>query len=118
MSLVSVIFDGAGREKTMVSPLVATPTAARSVPGPLSAVLVTVIVAARNSAGAIASASVRQRTNGIWPMVLRAFVFTPDSAKSAGETYQAGDLFKSCVCGLRALHWCVPATTGCHEDRR
>src|SRR5215471_8246713 len=82
--------EGIGSAKLIVSPFWALARAARSVPAPLSAVLVTVIVAARKWANAAARANVRQRTNGIWPMVFGAFVFTPDSAKSEGETYQRG----------------------------
>src|SRR5712671_2670317 len=44
--LVSVMVAGVIREKLIVSPLAAPASASRSVPGPLSAVLVTVIVAA------------------------------------------------------------------------
>src|SRR5438874_10653096 len=45
--LVNVILDPAGSEKLMTSPSAAVATALRSVPGPLSALLVTVMVAAR-----------------------------------------------------------------------
>src|SRR5258706_11055818 len=45
--LVNVILDPAGREKLMTSPSAVAATAVRSVPGPLSPLLVTVIVAAR-----------------------------------------------------------------------
>src|SRR5215831_14342931 len=86
--LLAVIVEGIGSAKLIVSPLFALARAARSVPAPLSAVLVTVIVAARKWANAAASANVRQMANGMWPMVFWAFVFTPDSAKSEDEIYQ------------------------------
>jgi len=55
--LVSVILAGMGSAKLIVSPLLAVARAARSVPAPLSAVLVTVIIAARRWAGVVASAN-------------------------------------------------------------
>src|SRR5262245_61796910 len=90
---VSVILDGVGSAKLMVSPLAALARAERSVPAPLSAVLVTVMVAARRPVGV---APRRKRAGMNWPMILQKFVFTPDSAKSERETYQqSGGIFNS-----------------------
>src|SRR5262245_43085081 len=87
-ALVSVILAGVGSAKLIVSPLLALARAARSVPAPLLAVLVTVIVAARRLAGATHSANGSQRATVNWPMVLQEFAFTLHNAKSEGETYQ------------------------------
>src|ERR1043165_2475829 len=79
--LVSVMVAGAGSAKLIVSPLLALARVARSVPAPLSAVLVTVIVAAWRFAAVTARAEKTQNAREILPMIFRRFVFIRDSPR-------------------------------------
>src|ERR1043166_8605669 len=85
--LVSVIFAGVASAKLMVSPFAALASAPRSEPVPLSAALVTVIVAACRLASAVV-ASMAQKPLLISRIVVRRVLLTPASATSAGDTYQ------------------------------
>src|SRR5262249_49194234 len=92
-ALASVILAGVSSAKLIVSPSLALARAARRVAARLSAMLVTVIVAARRLAGVAHSANRRLRATVNGPMVLEEFVFTPDSATSAGENDQQRERF-------------------------